>query len=94
MSVAILPEYRRLGAGEALMRALMQTASNGGAKYMELECRAGNTAAKAMYHKLGFLRVGCRKGYYTDTGEDAIVYALIVMPTPHPEDDPFLREIP
>lgn len=91
MSVAILPEFRRAGAGEALMRALIQAAADGGARFMELECRRSNLAAQALYHKLGFLRVGCRKGYYEDTGEDALVYALIALPPGHPEDDPFLN---
>ena len=48
-------------------------------------------AAQALYHKLGFLRVGCRKGYYEDTGEDAFVYALIALPPGRPDDDPFLN---
>lgn len=91
MSVAILPEFRRAGAGEALMRALIQAAADGGARFMELECRRGNQAAQALYHKLGFLRVGCRKGYYEDTGEDAFVYALISLPPGRPDDDPFLN---
>lgn len=91
MSVAILPAFRRTGAGEALMRALIQAAADGGARFMELECRRSNLAAQALYHKLGFLRVGCRKGYYEDSGEDAFVYALIALPAGHPEDDPFLN---
>lgn len=91
MSVAILPEFRRAGAGEALMRALIQSAADGGARFMELECRRSNLAAQALYHKLGFLRVGCKKGYYEETGEDAFVYALIALPPGHPDDDPFLN---
>lgn len=91
MSVAVRPAQRGAGVGERLMRALIQAAADGGARFMELECRAGNEPAKRMYHKLGFLRVGCRKGYYVDTGEDAYVYAKIDMPAGHPENDPFLR---
>lgn len=91
MNVAVRRAHRRTGAGEALMRALIQASADGGARYMELECRAGNEPAKRLYHKLGFLRVGCRKGYYTDTGEDAHVYAKIDMPASCPENDPFLR---
>lgn len=94
MNVAVRSAYRRTGAGERLMRALIQAAADGGAKFMELECRAGNEPAKRLYHKLGFLRVGCRKGYYTDTGEDAYVYAKIAMPEGCPERDPFLCREP
>lgn len=89
-NVAVLPQYRGRGLGKALMKALIQHASDSGARFMELECRASNEVARKMYHTLGFLRVGCKKGYYTDTGEDAIVMALIVMPPANASNDPFL----
>ena len=57
---------------------------------MELECRVSNDVARKMYHNLGFLRVGLRKGYYVDTGEDAVIMALIAMPPANAENDPFL----
>ena len=90
-NVAVLPAFRRQGAGETLMRALIQAAADCGARFMELECRASNKPAQSLYHKLSFIRVGCRKGYYTDTNEDAYIYALIAMPQPHPENDPYLQ---
>ena len=89
-NVAVLPEYRGQGLGKRLVKELIQLASDCGAKFMELECRVSNDVARRMYHNLGFLRVGLRKGYYTDTGEDAVVMALIVMPPPNEENDPFL----
>lgn len=90
--VAIVPRWRRQGAGRALMRALIQAASDCGARFIELECRAANAPARAFYHSLGFLRVGCKKGYYTDTGEDACVFAFVGMPPAHAENDPWLRQ--
>ena len=79
MSLAVLPEWRRRGAGEAIMRRIRECARENGAQYMELECRRSNEGAQALYHKLGFLRVGCKKQYYEDTNEDAILY---YMPIP------------
>ena len=41
-----------------------------------LEVRKSNVGAIALYEGLGFRRVGLRKGYYVDEGEDAIVMVL------------------
>jgi len=74
-NVAVHPLYRGRGLGEQLMRELISRARERGANRMTLEVRVSNTAARALYHKLGFVTEpgAVRKGYYTDTGEDAIV---------------------
>lgn len=90
--VAIHKNMRRQGLGNKMMAALIQHASDCGARFMELECRRGNEAALSMYHKLGFLRVGFKKNYYPDTNEDAVVLALISLPAPNEENDPFLTQ--
>lgn len=89
-TVSVRRDKRRQGFGTALMNALIQAASDAGGRYIELQCRRGNTAAQAMYGKLGFLRVGKQLGYYTDTGEDAWIYVKIGLPEAHPENDPGL----
>ena len=38
-----------------------------------LEVRPTNTEALGLYERLGFRVIGRRKGYYFDTGEDALV---------------------
>ena len=88
--VCVLKEHRGEGLGEGLMRALIQHASDSGARFMELECRRSNESAIRLYHKLGFLRVAFKKNYYPDTNEDAVVFALIALPAPNVENDPFL----
>lgn len=88
--VAVMPQMRGQGLGEKMMRRLIQHASDTGARFMELECRRSNAAALGLYHKLGFLRVGFKKNYYPDTNEDAVVLALISLPEPNAENDPFL----
>ncbi len=89
-NIAVRPDKRRLGFGETVTRALMQLASDTGMRFLELEVRASNVAAQEMYKKLGFIKVGRRKGYYADTGEDALLMACEALPEPHPENDPLL----
>jgi ribosomal-protein-alanine N-acetyltransferase len=45
-----------------------------GATAAHLEVRAGNAPAIAMYESMGYRRVGVRRGYYADNGEDAVLY--------------------
>lgn len=74
-NIAVHPLYRGRGLGERMMRELMARAISRGARRMTLEVREGNTPAQTLYTKLGFVTEpgAVRKGYYTDTGEDAIV---------------------
>jgi ribosomal-protein-alanine N-acetyltransferase len=74
-NVAVHPLYRGRGLGERMMRELIERAQRRGARRMTLEVRASNTTAQNLYRKLGFVTApgAIRKGYYTDTNEDAIV---------------------
>lgn len=72
-NIGISPEYRRQGWGRRLIYYMMKDALNLGAARMTLEVRRSNTAAQQLYYGCGFLNVGARKGYYTDTGEDALI---------------------
>lgn len=72
-NVAVLPGYRGMGFGEAIMKKLMETARGMGAKTMTLEVRVSNNVAQSLYRKLGFQDGALRKNYYTDTMEDALV---------------------
>ncbi|WP_088014996.1 ribosomal protein S18-alanine N-acetyltransferase [Gottfriedia acidiceleris] len=72
-NIAILPDYRGVGLGEKLLRAVMETAKNLGADTLTLEVRVSNHVAKGLYRKLGFQDGGIRKSYYTDNFEDALV---------------------
>ncbi len=75
-TIAVDPNHRRLGIGERLMVALLETACDAGMTCSTLEVRASNTAAIAMYEKLGFRQAAVRKGYYPDNRENAIVMWL------------------
>ena len=72
-NIAILPDYRGVGLGEKLLRAVMETAKGLGAETLTLEVRVSNDVAKGLYRKLGFQDGGIRKSYYTDNFEDALV---------------------
>lgn len=72
-NIAIHPNYRGQGIGEALLDEVMQKARKLGATKMTLEVRISNTVAQSLYQKKGFVQSGIRKGYYTDNQEDAII---------------------
>jgi ribosomal-protein-alanine N-acetyltransferase len=70
---AVHPRWRNRGVGSALLRALLRQAAELGATSALLEVRAGNGPAQALYRRFGFRKVGRRKGYYRDNGEDALL---------------------
>ncbi len=73
MNVAVTPEYRRRGVGEALVSALAEALKEQGNESLALEVRASNVPAIALYEKLGFAQVGRRPGYYRNPREDALI---------------------
>lgn len=75
-NVAVLPEYRRQGAAQALLTALLREAKHLSLASVTLEVRAGNEAAIRLYQGLHFLPVGRRKNFYTSPTEDAILMTV------------------
>lgn len=73
MNVAVHPDFRRRGIGEALVKALETELRARGSHCLTLEVRASNAPAIALYEKLGFSQVGLRKNYYRDPKEDALI---------------------
>jgi ribosomal-protein-alanine N-acetyltransferase len=72
-NLAVVPEARRRGVAHALMSDLRERARLVRAESLTLEVRASNFAAQALYRAHGFRLAGLRRGYYRDTGEDALV---------------------
>lgn len=72
-NVAVHPDFRGHYLGERIMRGLMERARQSGARRMTLEVRRSNLVAQRLYQKLGFVQLGVRRGYYTDTHEDAFI---------------------
>jgi [ribosomal protein S18]-alanine N-acetyltransferase len=74
--IAVLPEARGRGIGRLLLRESIKVAVDRGARFLYLEVRDSNAAARGLYEKFGFSIAGVRKQYYTGPAEDAIVMRL------------------
>ncbi len=72
-NIAVHPDFRGRQIGENIVQALFQIAKDSKAAHVTLEVRASNEVARNLYKKLGFVDSGTRKGYYSDTGEDAVI---------------------
>ncbi|MGD9496706.1 MAG: ribosomal protein S18-alanine N-acetyltransferase [Armatimonadota bacterium] len=81
-TLAVAPRWRGQGLGELLVLAALRRAIQVGADVVHLEYRVSNTTAARLYEKLGFARVGMRPGYYSDTGEDAVIARIAGLATP------------
>jgi ribosomal-protein-alanine N-acetyltransferase len=64
---------RRQGIGERLLIKIIEMAAQLHADVVTLEARISNKQAQTLYEKYGFQKVGVRRAYYTDNGEDAVI---------------------
>ena len=71
MNVAVDPAARRQGVARALIQELTAQLKQRGSRKLSLEVRASNLGAIRLYESLGFVRLGCRPGYYRNPREDA-----------------------
>ncbi len=67
ITIAAGRKVRRCGVGMSLMSALIRQLTADGVINLFLEVDEDNTAAIALYKRLGFSKVGERKGYYSAT---------------------------
>lgn len=72
--VAVEENYRGQGIAGRLMDRMLEIGAGMGLNYYELEVRRSNDAAIGLYTGRGFQLAGVRKKYYTDNGEDAMIY--------------------
>ena len=84
-NIAVLKDERGQGIGRMLTQGLMQYLSNLGAAYATLEVRKSNEVAQNLYKSLGFIKLGVRKRYYEDNGEDALIMVCDHMPEADPD---------
>lgn len=80
-TLAVDPEHRGCGLGELLVLAALREAVKLSADAVHLEYRMGNEKAACLYRKLGFEHMGVRRGYYSDTGEDAVLARITGLTT-------------
>jgi ribosomal-protein-alanine N-acetyltransferase len=81
-NIAVRPEYRRLGIGESLVRAVLAWGREKGSSQAVLEVRAGNVAAQKLYQACGFEAIGRRRRYYKAPVEDALLMAVSLKQQP------------
>ena len=75
-TIAVHPDFRRMGIGEKMLINALEQAIRSGAALATLEVRVTNQAAVDLYHKYGFQIVGRRSRYYRDNNEDALLMTL------------------
>jgi [ribosomal protein S18]-alanine N-acetyltransferase len=72
-TIAVDPAWQRRGIATRMLLALARAAVDRGCRNLTLEVRMSNSGAQALYQRFGFVPAGVRKGYYPETGEDALV---------------------
>lgn len=75
-NIAVHPYYRRKGTGTLLLKEMIRYGILNGIRNFTLEVRVTNQKAIELYMKEGFVESGIRKGYYSDTREDALIMWL------------------
>lgn len=73
-NIAVLPEFRRRGIGEKLLKKIEEEAEKKACTAIFLEVRESNIGARGLYEKSGFVPLGKRKNYYKAPTEDAVLY--------------------
>ena len=70
-NVAVNPQSRKRGYGDALISTAKQMAKDKQIQQILLEVRYSNEPAISLYKKHGFEEIGVRKGFYEFPTEDA-----------------------
>ena len=74
--IAVLPEFRRNGAGGLMLKNLISYSAASGCDKILLEVRESGLPAIALYRKYGFVSDGIRKNYYSSPTENAVLMSL------------------
>jgi [ribosomal protein S18]-alanine N-acetyltransferase len=74
LRIAVATKWRNSGIALWLLKRCFEIALIKEVTSVFLEVRESNNPAAALYSKLGFIPVGKRSNYYSETGEDALVF--------------------
>jgi len=77
ISIAVHPEWRRAGVGQALFAHILANLRARGAGDVQLAVRVDNVGAVRLYRRFGFRRVGTVEEYYEDGGDAWIMRAIL-----------------
>ena len=75
-TIAVDPRWRGHGLGELILINIIYLVYEHEAALVTLEVRESNQIAQELYLKYEFEKVGRRRRYYKDTGEDALLMTV------------------
>jgi len=81
LNLAVKPEFRRQGLGQALVHVVLERFGRDGVLQVFLEVRESNHSAISFYRRLGFREIGRREACYSDPPEAALVMARPAAPS-------------
>jgi ribosomal-protein-alanine N-acetyltransferase len=87
LSIAVAPDERGGDAAAMLLEAAVERSVERGCLMAVLEVRVSNARAIRFYEKQGFRQVGRRRGYYSDSGEDALLFEKEIVSSERPDGD-------
>lgn len=76
LNLAVHPDFRKKGIAKTLVENILEELKETDCRFLYLEVRASNYAARELYEGFGFSVVGTRKGYYAEPKEDAVIMSL------------------
>ncbi|HBG92028.1 MAG TPA: ribosomal-protein-alanine N-acetyltransferase [Nitrospiraceae bacterium] len=76
LNLAVHPDFRGKGIANTLVENILEELKENACRFLYLEVRASNNAARKLYEGFGFSVVGTRKEYYTEPKEDAVIMML------------------
>jgi len=88
-NIAVTKKMRRKGIGHLLLNALITDCSMSEIATLSLEVRSKNLDAIRLYETHGFVNIGCRKRFYRDPKDDAVIMTLYLEGEP-PVSTPYL----
>ena len=87
-NIAVRRDLRKCGIASLLLSKVIRDCRPEGARFVTLEVRRSNLPAQKLYESFGFSVRGVRHGYYTDTGEDALIMSADLEQIPSELEPP------
>jgi ribosomal-protein-alanine N-acetyltransferase len=78
LNLGVHPQYRKKRIATALVQNILEELRLRACRFLYLEVRASNFAARRLYRSFGFTIVGTRRNYYVAPSEDAVIMMLEV----------------
>ena len=77
-TIAVASAQQGHGVGTKMLVQLIEESMRRGCRHLDLEVRADNDGAIALYERHGFERIGIRRRYYQPSGVDALVMRRVM----------------